>query len=189
MNPAPSVALKEWAVVCEALRQGRQNLLLRKGGIHEGPDGFRPEYDRFWLYPTRFHQSAEELQSAAHDLLQAVRQDRPPTGRIQLSLHAQVERTWHLRHESQLSCLDGLHILSSDIVRERFVYRRPGLFVMSVAVRELPQSLELDDDPVYAGCHSWVPLRANLPVPDLEFRADERRLFDEIAERLADVNS
>jgi hypothetical protein len=33
-------ALKEWAVVCKALEEGRQILLLRKGGIMEYKQGF-----------------------------------------------------------------------------------------------------------------------------------------------------
>ncbi len=48
-----AVAFKEWADVCAALLDGRQSLILRKGGIEEGPGGFRPEHAAFWLYPTR----------------------------------------------------------------------------------------------------------------------------------------
>ena len=29
------MAFKEWAVICRALAQGRQRLILRKGGIEE----------------------------------------------------------------------------------------------------------------------------------------------------------
>ena len=50
---------KEWAVIVEALGQGEQIVILRKGGIAEGRDGFRAEHERFWLFPTRFHQQAE----------------------------------------------------------------------------------------------------------------------------------
>jgi hypothetical protein len=34
------MAFKEWAVVCEALGSGRQSVILRKGGIAEGREGF-----------------------------------------------------------------------------------------------------------------------------------------------------
>ena len=63
MDQSPcAVAFKEWAAVCAALAAGRQALILRKGGIAEGPGGFRPEHDRFWLLPTRFHERPDKLQ-------------------------------------------------------------------------------------------------------------------------------
>ena len=45
-------ALKEWAVICRALAEGRQSLLLRKGGIAEAGGAFQVEQPRFWLLPT-----------------------------------------------------------------------------------------------------------------------------------------
>ena len=51
-----SIAFKEWAVICRALAEGRQSLILRKGGIAEAGGQFRPEHDRFLLYPTYFHE-------------------------------------------------------------------------------------------------------------------------------------
>ena len=54
MKSANQFAFKEWAVVCAALATGQQSLILRKGGIHEGRDGFRVEHREFWLFPTVF---------------------------------------------------------------------------------------------------------------------------------------
>ena len=34
-------AFKEWAVICRALAEGRQALILRKGGIAEAGGDFR----------------------------------------------------------------------------------------------------------------------------------------------------
>jgi len=45
-------ALKEWAVTCRALAEGRQAILLRKGGIGEAGGAFQVEHTRFWLLPT-----------------------------------------------------------------------------------------------------------------------------------------
>ena len=55
------IAFKEWAGVCAALAEGRQSLIVRKGGIAEGPRGFAPEHDVFWLYPTQVHQAEQGL--------------------------------------------------------------------------------------------------------------------------------
>ena len=41
-------ALKEWAVVCKALEEGRQILLLRKGGIMEYRQGFEVKHDEIF---------------------------------------------------------------------------------------------------------------------------------------------
>ena len=47
-----TAALKEWAVVCQALEEGRKVLLLRKGGIMEYREGFQVKHNSFMLYPT-----------------------------------------------------------------------------------------------------------------------------------------
>ena len=61
------IAFKEWAGVCDALIDGRQTLVVRKGGISEpaGPGGFAPEYPEFWLYPTWVHQAELGLRTGA----------------------------------------------------------------------------------------------------------------------------
>jgi hypothetical protein len=54
-----SVGFKEWALVCEALGTGRQSIILRKGGIAEGRDGFSFQHREFFLFPTFFHEQLE----------------------------------------------------------------------------------------------------------------------------------
>ena len=54
---APSApAFKEWEAIVDALGQGAQIIILRKGGISEGRVGFQARHPKFWLFPTRFHQ-------------------------------------------------------------------------------------------------------------------------------------
>src|SRR4051794_13033626 len=65
LPPACGVAFKEWSGVCDALVEGRQSLIVRKGGIAEGPRGFVPEHDAFWLYPTRVHEAEQGLRDGA----------------------------------------------------------------------------------------------------------------------------
>lgn len=47
-----SLAFKEWAVICAALADGEQTLILRKGGIDAGREGFRVARREFWMYST-----------------------------------------------------------------------------------------------------------------------------------------
>ena len=50
-------AFKEWAVVCDALKTGRQIVLVRKGGIREEEGVFRISDPEFFLMPTYEHQN------------------------------------------------------------------------------------------------------------------------------------
>ena len=52
----PSTAFKEWAVICRALITGRQDIILRKGGIVEPGGSFQLLADEFYLFPTFVHQ-------------------------------------------------------------------------------------------------------------------------------------
>src|SRR5690242_7801167 len=60
------VGLKEWAAVCAALEDGRQMLLLRKGGIYEAAGEFEVEHRQFLLFPTYLHQDLKMLKAEAH---------------------------------------------------------------------------------------------------------------------------
>ncbi len=187
MESVNRIALKEWAVVCAALASGRQIILLRKGGIDEGPHGFQPEHAEFWLFPTQFHQRADELTSDDALLLDEVEQSAPPPGVVRLGLYAAVERVDFLEGEARLSALDGLHVLSPATVAERFAYRKPGLFVLTVRVYRRDEPFEISDAPHFAGCHSWVDLRNKLPtngiLPVLN-DAEFRRQVEVVSERL-----
>ena len=43
--------LKEWATVVKALENGKQTVILRKGGILETASGFEIESKKFLLFP------------------------------------------------------------------------------------------------------------------------------------------
>jgi hypothetical protein len=187
MESVNRIALKEWAVVCAALASGRQTILLRKGGIDEGPHGFQPEHTEFWLFPTRFHQRADELTADTAALLEEVERGVPPAGVVRLGLYAAVDHVDLLQDEQRLAALDGLHILSPGTVAERFAYRRPGLYVFTVRVYRCNEPFEISDAPHYAGCHSWVDLRNKLPTSGLTpVLEDEefRRWTETVRERL-----
>ncbi|UFP96363.1 DUF1802 family protein [Gloeobacter morelensis] len=173
-------ALKEWAVVCEALARGEQSLLLRKGGIRERRAGFALEHRTFWLYPTSFHQDPEKLAPS-------VRRQRPPQptpGTVALALYAEVADHWKVVDLEALRSLEGLHVLGWSTIAERFYYRKkPGLEVVLVRVYRPEHPQVLREQPQYAGCHSWMTLDASIApaasvpvVGDSEFAALHRRL-------------
>lgn len=158
------IAFKEWAAVCAALADGRQTLLVRKGGIQEEAGRFRPDYDAFWLYPTRFHQSADELRPAAHELLDTLPDRQPPAGQIAFREFCRVAEIRYLDRADQLADLEDLQILAPETLRQRFDYRTPGLYVLLVRVfRQEPPQI-VPETPACAGCRTWVELDEELPL-------------------------
>ncbi len=159
-------AFKEWAVVCAALAAGRQTLILRKGGIHEGREGFHVEHREFWLFPTNFHQQRDEIIPEAWPLLEGVQSRGQPFG-LSLDLYAVVEDVYHVLDRAALARLSGRHVWSESTVEQRFQYRTPGLFVLVARVFRRPTPIVIADSPHFAGCKSWVDLPTLLPTSDL----------------------
>lgn len=158
------IAFKEWAVVCRALAEGRQALILRKGGIAESGGVFRPEHDRFLLYPSYFHeQHRTGIKPDLLPLLEATEADRPPAGVLRLAAFAVVAAVHHSTDLGRLLALDPLHGWTPETVRQRFFYRSPGLYVLTVRVHRLAEPADRTDRPEYAGCKTWVEL--DDPVP------------------------
>lgn len=152
------IAFKEWAVICAALASGRQSLILRKGGIAETGGEFRPEHDRFLLYPTYFHEHRSGIKPEFLPLLEQCERDKPPAGTIRFTHFAEVKSVEHLAKLEQVLALDAEHAWTRDEVAKRFHYRRPGLFVLRLKVRALEEPREEPERPEYAGCKTWVNL-------------------------------
>jgi hypothetical protein len=157
-------ACKEWAVICRALAEGRQALLLRKGGIAETGGEFRLEHPRFWLYPTYVHQQRAGIKPEALPLLEHVEAERPPAGVVRLTHFAEVAGTYQVHDLALAPLLNHLHLWSEETVASRFAYRRPGLTVLAVRVWKATQAVDLAETPEYAGCRSWVDLGRELPT-------------------------
>jgi hypothetical protein len=156
------IAFKEWAVICRALAEGRQSLILRKGGIAETGGQFTPEHDRFWLYPTYSHEKAESIKPEAAELFRAAEAERPPAGTVRLTHFAEVHGVYLVKQLFGALLLDDLHIWSEATVQERFEYRSPGLYVLPVRIFRAPSPIEIPETPAYAGCRTWVELDRDL---------------------------
>ncbi|HYT95059.1 MAG TPA: DUF1802 family protein [Gemmataceae bacterium] len=158
-------AFKEWAVICKALAEGKQALILRKGGIAEADDNFAIEHTRFWLFPTWTHQQQPAgLRPEALPLLEQVELERPPSGKVRLTHFAEVTGIYHVHSLVSVLLLAHLHLWSEETVRKRFAYRTPGLFVLPVRVWRAAEAFELPDTAYYQGCRSWVELERELPT-------------------------
>jgi hypothetical protein len=164
MNRMLQAAFKEWAVIFEALADGRQALILRKGGIAEAGGRFEVEHTRFWLFPTYTHQQRAGIKPSSAAMLDEVEKTRPPAGIVRLSHFAQVEGVYDVHDVVGVLQIASLHLWSEETVRARFAYRHPGLYVLPVRVYRAREVHELPDIPDYAGCRSWVTLERPLPT-------------------------
>jgi hypothetical protein len=153
-----AVAFKEWAVVCRALAEGRQSVILRKGGIAEAGGAFRPEHPEFLLYPTFFHEHRAGVKPEFLPLLGAAEADKPEPGTVRFAHLVRVTGVKHVTDLDAALALDPLHAWTPDVVRQRFHYRTPGLFVFDVRVFRLRQPAVRVERPEYAGCKTWVEL-------------------------------
>lgn len=154
----PRAAFKEWAAICRALAAGRQDVILRKGGIVERGGAFRPEHDSFLLLPTFLHQSAESLVPGARDLLAGIDADRPPEGTVVLTHAATVRAVHRIGERGALDAFRSRHVWAESVVDERFHRWRDELHVLEVVVRPLAAPLTLEWREAYGGCRSWVDL-------------------------------
>ena len=154
------LALKEWNVVCEAITQGGQIVLARKGGIAEPEGEFELPKDRFWLYPTFFHEAAAKLNSQGTELLKQHPElgQAPSTDQVPLTVVCEVAAAVYLQQESQLEALGSEQILNQEALAMRFHYRQPGLHALIVRayIAAAPQTLTPTES--MSGCKSWVDL-------------------------------
>jgi hypothetical protein len=157
-------AFKEWAVICQALAEGRQALILRKGGIAEAGGSFRVQHTRFWLFATYLHEHKEGIRAEAVPLLEQVEKDKPPAGQLRFSHFAEVAGIYHVHDLAPAMLLAHLHFWSDATVAKRFHYKQPGLYVLPVRVYRAAQVHSLPDSEYYQGCRSWVELERALPT-------------------------
>lgn len=175
-----AAALKDWAVTCRALKEGRQVLLLRKGGIADDYGVFALEQQRFWLQPTYEHQSEDRVKPAHRDLfgsVDAARQDGENLDFIALELFAQVERVWSLTPGDERNLeklLAASHIYEESYLRLRLDYK-PAHPLLCVALRvfAMDEPHIVPMRPEFLGCRSWIELPQALPVPAVAVLDDE----------------
>jgi hypothetical protein len=147
-----SVGFKEWALVCEALGAGKQSVLLRKGGIAEGRDGFGFRHSEFFLFPTFFHEQVLKVREPGAVIPTA------PQGEIEIQFFAKLEAQQRITSWETAAHLEPFHILDDSVVRNRFEYESAGLHVAVARVFRLEPAWVFQDLPAYGGCRSWVKL-------------------------------
>ena len=151
------LALKEWAVTERALAQGRQILLLRKGGIHEEGKDFRVIHPEFLLYPTYEHQREELLQPEYQPGLQALLAEPRNEDQINFSHWVKVEEIIEVSEQEKVDHLSAHHIWTNAYAQSRLHWKPMlPLSVLLLRVYRMEQPVTVPFLPEYQGCTSWV---------------------------------
>ena len=168
MNKLPNhTALKEWSSVVDALASGRQVILIRKGGIAD--PSFGVDADRFYLYPTYFHQGEPE--------------SRP---RVTVTHWCEVVRTWTTRDAAVLEQLAPQVALPPETLDARYRFRPDqALYVIGVRAWKLARPMDVRYRDEYGGCRSWVSVDEEIDVDGSAAVLRE----DELQAKIASIDS
>jgi hypothetical protein len=171
MNKIPNhSALKEWSNVVAALGRGEQVILIRKGGIAD--PSFGVEAERFYFYPTYFHQGESEA--------------RPS---VTITHWCEVVQTWSVRDFEVLERLAPLVAMPMETLEARYRFRPDqALYVIALRMWRLATPAEVRSRDEYGGCRSWISvddeidIDGSMPVLD---EAELRAKIESVASLLA----
>lgn len=163
---SPTKCLKEWNVTIEALGNGEQTVLFRKGGIKEPT--FRPEAGTFLLFPTAFHTEQQLLKpGVAERYQQAMALDPKAQTSLTLPYVAQVTGAWATPDSGVLAATHPLHVWTEAFIETRLKWRsRQPITVLELRCWRLARPVELPLADSMFGCFSWVDV-GGLVQPDL----------------------
>jgi hypothetical protein len=155
-------ALKEWSAAVHALLDGRQRVLLRKGGI--GEKRFELAAREFLLFPTVAHSHAERVRAEHQDLLAPAAGDSTDE-QLVIRAAAKVVAAVPVERPDGLAAIEDLHIWTADSVRADRLDFRPKhkLAVLVVSVSPLVEPVRITRTAEYGGCKSWVELPVQSP--------------------------
>jgi hypothetical protein len=177
------IALKEWAIICKALEDGKQMLLLRKGGIMEYRKGFEVKHNEFLLYPTFEHQSIESIKAEYKEKIKEISEEHnisynnnnnnrkkidkndnnfnTASNNI-IKLLAKVEDVIEISDKFTLSELRDYHIWSDEYVTMRMNYNpSKPMNVLLLRIYKIRKPLIVDINDKWAGCKSWIDIETD----------------------------
>jgi hypothetical protein len=154
-------ALKEWAIACKGFEEGRQTILLRKGGIMERKHGFELKHNSFYMLPTYEHQSKDLLQQEYVDKFESISRNKPIGDLDTIYLYAKVIYITETFSREMLYGLRDFHIWNEKYINLRMDYNpeKPLSIVLLRAYR-LNKPLSVTLSPQQAGCRSWIDFQS-----------------------------
>ena len=175
------IALKEWAIICKALEDGKQMLLLRKGGIMEYRKGFEVKHNEFLLYPTFEHQSIESIKAEYKEKIKEILEEHNNRKKIDgndnnfntasniiIKLLAKVEDVIEISDKFTISELRDYHIWSDEYVTMRMNYNpSKPMNVLLLRIYKIRKPLIVDINDKWAGCKSWIDIETDREFQNL----------------------
>src|SRR5881394_1682596 len=107
-------AFKEWAIIVDALGRGEQIIIFRKGGLAEDHGAFEIEHERFWLFPTLFHQQRQGVLPHAQKRFDEILIPLPSAEIVRLEYYAEVQFSRRIESLDTARRLGGSHIWSDE---------------------------------------------------------------------------
>ncbi|MBE9059578.1 DUF1802 family protein [cf. Phormidesmis sp. LEGE 11477] len=189
-----NTALKEWSVAVDAIAQGSQIILLRKGGIKENQGRFRTQADQVVLFPTFEHQKPELLKSDYkgsnyQSSVVPVAAGWHPE-KITLKVWAQITHIFLTTAADQVSALSDFHIWQPQLATERLKWKpKQPLYVLALRAYQLSVPVEISwNSERYGGCRSWVSLERPIEV-STDHPAIDTNTYDVQIEKLEEIIS
>ncbi|MGN6351010.1 MAG: DUF1802 family protein [Candidatus Nitrosocosmicus sp.] len=175
-NSISVAALKEWAIVCKAIEDGKQVLLFRKGGIMEYRNGFELKHKVCFLFPTFEHQSIDSVRSEYIKELEFLQNQQQPQKTIEnesrvsakeknntiqniIKINSIVEITYfnEINDINKLKELEKFHIWNIDYVKMRFNYNpKKPLYLLLLRAHKLKEPINISNRSEWSGCKSWI---------------------------------
>ena len=163
------IALKEWAITCQALAQGDQILLLRKGGIHEDGKDFRVIHPEFLLYPTYEHQREDLLKTGHQPALASLLESTPKSGSITFSHWARAEEIIEVEEQERVDDLSPYHIWTDQYAQSRLRWKPMlPLSILLLRVYRMERPVTVPYIKEYGGCTSWVEILPRIDLGELQ---------------------
>lgn len=160
-------ALKEWAVATRALREGRQILLLRKGGILDAGGEFEVQARDVLLFPTYLHEDEQRgsLQPCYLDWHRDESRRRPVGDIERIDAWARITHVLPVTHPEALYKLASQHIYAPSFLDFR-INNEPHkpLFALLLRTYELLEPVRIPMEMDYYGCRSWITLTEPVPT-------------------------
>ena len=182
-------AFKEWGVIVDALGRGEQIIILRKGGISEGRDGFQMEHPQFLLFPTLYHQQRESVTLEAQARYDQFAPGFAPPDILRVEYFAEAVACRQLDSLSSATALRGQHCWKDEVIAERFDWgHAKNIFAIAVRVFRLPLPVELPMSPAYGGCKSWVELEKEIVTTGAQSVLDQQTFDHKLNHFLAALN-
>ena len=180
-------ALKEWASAIQALENGRQIMVMRKGGIVEETKHFELKSPAFYLYPTYEHQRKELIKSSDQSYVEeSLAEWAPEASTVRITSYAEVTQDLEIRDQEMLDRLLEYHMWTADFAESRLKWKKKDpLHVLILRVYRLQEPMEIPVLPEYNGCRSWISIpnglvpREMTPVLNVADFADQVQKINE----------